>query len=254
MLLYQFARGLTTWNYVAAPESMARAGRTWTPEAITSSPIAQTGDVPKDQVELKLPRTNTVAASFLSYAPDVVTAVAIYRTNFDNTDTVAIWLGRVAHSQLSVSIVTLACEPVFTSIRRLGLQATYQRLCRHRFFGPGCNVNPATYAQTLTVTAVAGSVITITGLSTNFVGGTLKAPDGTIFFIIDQNSTTVTLMRQSAILASSMVSNPGGFTVTLYPGCDHSTGACTGYSNIGNFGGFPGIPRINPYSNMSNIF
>ena len=254
--LIQFACGSQTWRYVAAPESLTKDGNSWTPEAVTSGNLVQAGDIPKDQIEIHLPISNPVAASFLSYAPDAITAVTVFRTNYDDSDVRAIWMGRVMSSQTSVATVTLVCEPIFNSLRRLGLHATYQRLCRHVLYGPGCNVNPTGYAMDVTVSAVQGALITLatSGLSPNFKGGTLKAPDGTIFFIIDVSSSVLTLMRQSMVLAQQMVAHPSGFTVTLYPGCDHSTTGCTSFGNIGNFGGFPGIPRINPFSNSANIF
>jgi hypothetical protein len=136
----------------------------------------------------------------------------------------------------------------------MGLQATYSRMCRHRLFGPGCNVNPATYAVANTVTSLSGAIVGFASLTGDFKGGTLKSPNGSIFFIVEQNSTTITLMRHSSDLAQNMVAHPSGFAVTLYPGCDHSTSGCATYNNFGNFGGWPGIPRINPFNTTTRIF
>ncbi len=259
VVLYQFNRGVSTWRYVALPEAFTALGYTWTPEVINAGNIGSSGEVPKDVVTIALPITNAMAAAFLAYAPDAVTTVTIFRTNYDDpTNGLAIWKGRVLSVSTTVATVTLSCEPYFTSLRRLGLRQTYQRQCRHMLFGPGCNVDASLYAFSATVLNVDRNLITVfsAGTLANYVGGTVKASDGTVRMIVDQSPANVlTLMRPVPQLIQDFAAHPTGFTATLYPGCDKSTSKCRDtYSNLGNFGGFPGITGINPMAGTSNVF
>jgi uncharacterized phage protein (TIGR02218 family) len=266
VLLYKFVRGATTWRYVALPQTFATYGETWTPAEISSAGIQSTGDVPKDPVTVTLPITNPMAAAFLAYAPDEVTAVTIFRTNYDDpTNKIVVFMGRVLSAPTSVATVTLTCENMGTSMRRMGLRQTYQRTCRHMLYGPGCNVDKAAHALAVNVSSVVGNVVQLSGgVAGSYVGGNIKASDGTLRMIVGQDgpiiggvyaSPVLTLMRTVLALLTDYSAHPSGFTATIYPGCDKSTVTCrTKFANIGNFGGFPGITGVNPMNGTSNVF
>ena len=254
--LYQFNRGGATWRYVALPKTFTALGYDWTPEAIGCGNINASGDVPKDAISITLPISNAMAAAFLAYAPDQVTSVTVFRTHYDDpTNGLVIWKGRVLSTPTHIATVTLNCEPVFVSLRRMGLRQTYQRTCRHMLFGPGCNVDPAVYETSITVTAVDGVTITASSITGDFIGGTIKGSDGTKRMIVGQASNVLTIMRPVLALYQDMQDFPSGFTAYLYPGCNKSTDACRDtFHNLGNFGGFPGITGINPFAGTSNVF
>lgn len=258
VLLFTFARGSQVWRYTTRSTVFTNHVYEYTPEVITTSPFMRSGEVPKDSLQVMLPITNPMAAAFLSYSPNAVTTVTVFRTS--NTDVVGgeiVFKGRVLSSSTTVATVTLNCENVFTSMRRMGLRQTYQRYCRHMLFGPGCNVDPAAFATSVTITGVVGSTVTLYGpLDDIYLGGNIKASDGTLMMIVEKPSGNVlTLMRPVIQLLSDMATYPTGFTATVYRGCDKSTATCRGvFNNIGNFGGFPGITGINPFSGSSNVF
>jgi uncharacterized phage protein (TIGR02218 family) len=256
-LLYTFNRGSAAWYYIAAPSQFLFDGHYYLPEVISSSPIASTGEVPKDTVTITLPITNALAASFLAWAPDEVTTVSIFRTHFTTTpDGLPAWTGRVLSVATSIATVTLTCEHVGTSVRRMGLRQLYQRTCRHMLYGLGCNVDKSAYAYLANIFSVDRNLITVlsTGTLPNFVGGTILASDNTLRMIVAQSAGNVlTLMRPVQALIADFAAYPGGFTSTLYPGCDKSTTTCRDkFGNLGNYGGFPGITGINP--TVSNVF
>ena len=257
--LFQFNRGNTTWRYVALPALFTALTHDWTPEVISVGNISSSSDVPKDTISITLPITNAMAAAFLAYAPDAVTTVTVFRTHYDDpTNGLAIWKGRVLSVSVTVATVTLTCEPVFVSLRRLGLRETYQRSCRHIFGGQGCNVDREALKISRVVTSVVGAkvtVITLTSLE-GYVGGSVKASDGTLRMIVGVSSGELTLMRPVlAILQDFQTLGSGGFSIYLYPGCDKSTGTCRDtHHNLGNHGGCPGITGINPMSGMSSVF
>jgi hypothetical protein len=262
VLLYQFVRGSTTWRYCALPTAFVAGsgnGYTWSPEVIQCSNLTQSGEMPRDSITITVPITNAMAVAFLSYAPDEVTTVTIFRTHYDDpTNGITAWKGRVASSSTTVATITLTCELVFVSLRRMGLGPVYQRLCRHVFGGPGCNVDIAALGAQALMTGVTGSVVSFSGLASSYIGGTLAIPDGSLRKIIDQGTVGETayvkLIKPSVPLQTAMEANPLGLMVFLYPGCNRSTTACRTFYNLGNFGGFPGIPYINPMTYVSSVF
>ena len=257
VLLFQFVRGATTWRYVAMPVAFTAMGYTWQPEVISvPDTIRSAGDVPKDAISITLPITNAMAAAFLAYAPDDVTTVTIFRTHYsDPTNGVALWKGRVLRSPTSIATISLDCENVFTSLRRMGLRQVYSRKCRHVLFGPGCNVDRDDFATSVTVTNVVANVVTCAAITGTFTGGNIKASDGTLRRIVGQAGAVLTLMRPVLSLIQDLAAHPGGFSAVLYPGCDRSTTTCrTVFHNLGRFGGFPGINGINPMDGSSNAF
>lgn len=256
--LFTFSRGSQTWRYTNRATLFTNHVFNYTPEVGITSAFVRTGDVPKDVLQITLPITNPMAAAFLSYSPNAVTSVLVNRTsNTDVTGGEVEFMGRVLSSSTSVATITLNCENAFTSMRRMGLRQTYQRNCRHMLFGPGCNVNPATFATSITITAVAGASVTLYNpLDPVYLGGTIKASDGTLMMIVEQPaSNRVILMRPVPQLILDMAAHPSGFTATAYRGCDKSTATCHEvFTNRGNFGGFPGLTGINPFSGSSNVF
>jgi hypothetical protein len=259
VLLFAFTRGSESWYYAASTQAVTLSGHSYLPEAVSCEDIVSTGEIPKDALSITLPVSNPLAASFLAYTPDAYTIVTVFSTSLTATSPSSRveWKGRVLNVRASVATMTLTCEPVSQSLLRLGLRETYQHSCRHMLFGPGCNVDAATVAHSVTVTGVTGSRVTLSAPALGYVGGNLKAPDGTFRMVISQNTdgSVLTLMRVVKSLVDSLVSNPSGFTATLYPGCDKSTTTCRDiFHNLGNFGGFPGITSVNPFSGSSNVF
>jgi hypothetical protein len=258
VLLFAFLQGSYAWYYCTGSTDVTYGGHTYTHVPLLPGSIAKTSDVPKDTLEIKLPITNAFAAAFLAYTPDAVTTVTVRRLHYGDVDAQAIiaWKGRVLAHVASLGTLTLICEPVFSTLRRLGLRQTYQRLCRHVLGGLGCNVNRALYSSTQTVVALSGVDVTFAApLPADYTGGTILAVDGTQRMIVAVGTSSVQLMRPVKSLADSLLAHPAGFTVTLYQGCDRSTAMCESrFGNIGCFGGFPGIPWINPMTNTTSVF
>ena len=250
VLLFLITQGGTTWRLTTSSTTVSFLSVPWDPVAIVPGNFEQSGEMPKEVLTLKLPIDHAISATFLGYSPDVVTTVTVYRTHGDDlTNYIVYWKGRVAAATPSGNFMSLECEPVFSSLRRIGIREVYSRNCRHALFGAGCRLAAAGFAHAITVTAVAGAVLTITeagGLDT-LVGGMFKASDGTVRMITRHVGTTVTLMRPIKSLIAEMVANPGGFAATVYHGCDKTPETCRDvYLNLANFGGFPGIPELNP--------
>lgn len=248
--LFQFNRNPSSvWRYAAFPVNFTAQGHTWYPEAITTGNISTTGDVPRDVVEVKLPVTNNLAASFLGAIVDSVTTVTIFRTHYDDSDFIVLWKGRVASISVTMNLMTMVCEPIFTSMRRVGLRSVYSRSCRHMLYHKGCNVNRDDYAVTGTVVSVNRNKVWVSlGGQAVRPGDYLKAPDGTLRMVMSRSLMWVTLKYPFPSLQA-------GDNITYYPGCDKSTRTCSEvFHNIGNYGGQPGMTGINPMDGRSKIF
>lgn len=259
--LVRFVQGATTWYYTTRAASITIGGNVYVPGVISTESVVATGDVPKDPLILKMPYTNALAASFVASPPDAVTAVTVFRCHADDTETRIEWMGRASGASVTGATVSITCESVFSSMQRPGLRETYQRLCRRRLGGEGCNVTRANFTADCHMTAVSGNAVTFSQpLTENCVGGDIVASDGTMRMIIGQatDGLSVTLMRPLRGLATMIaaIEPPATYAeVTIQLGCDRSTTTCdTRFHNLANFGGFPGIPWINPMTNISYIF
>jgi hypothetical protein len=258
VLLYWFQQGATAWYYYAGPGPYLYGGNWYQSESINNQGISSTGEINKNPITITLPITNPMAAGMLLYAADQVTSVTVFRTHVGASTGLMQFKGRVLSSPASVATVTLNCENAFASMRRQGLTKVYQRTCNLQLYGAGCNVPKAGYGYSATVTNVTGNVVTVAAVPAapaSYVGGTILAADGTLGQIIGQSSSklVLTLSRQVTSLNQSFLANPGGFTATLYRGCDKSTDTCRDvFHNLGNFRGWKGINGVNPMSPSTN--
>lgn len=247
--LYTFAQGTQFWRFTTAPDTGTYAGSEYVPSSITRDRIKQTSDVLKDSLKLEFPRGDAFANQFLGFAPDIVTTVTVMRGHVGDNEFIPYWKGRVIAAVASGNKIELACESVFSSIRRPGLRARYELTCRHALYAARCGVTPEALQVVGTVSAASGVTISVpaaAGFADGyFTGGMVKAPDESARFIAAHSGGVLTVQRP---LAGLVV----GATVRLYPGCDHLRSTCAGkFNNLDNFGGFPWIPIRNPYDGRS---
>lgn len=256
----QFVQGLDEFLYTTAPYIIADSNGTWNPVPFDPSEITQSQELNKDGLKIRMPRDNALASTFLGSVPEVITSVTIFRSHAGDTsgEYQIYWKGRVSGVELDSDTVTLNCENIFTSMRRPGLRAIYQRGCRHPLYGNGCNLNDYDFAVTVTCASADASTIVCEDLITSdtpdgyYAGGTLETAEGYKRFIIAQSFNILTLIRPLTSLNTAIAdSGTTGVQVTLYPGCDHTTDHCLNrFANLDNYGGFPWIPNKNPFANQ----
>lgn len=250
---FAFVSGATTYRFTSSSYAITDSNGTYTPAAITATQIITTNEMAKNGVQVTVPRDNALAQLFLGGVPETPTTLTIYRGHDPSAVGSTYWKGRVASAEASGDRVTLACEDIFTSMQRPGLRARYQKGCRHALYSPQCGVELASYANATVVTAQSGMTITVNPVSVSpeldgdyFAGGIVEFADGTRRYIVSQSGWVLTLLppQVTLTLASPLPA------VTLYPGCDHTTGDCkTRFDNLVNYGGFPFIPGKNPFQN-----
>jgi len=124
---------------------------------------------------------------------------------------------------------------------------TYQGLCNHVLYGPGCLVDPVAHRFTGTVTATSGLTITVPGAGASgikFKSGYCKPTTITDYRMITaQSGDVLTLLMPFA-------SSPLGATLELFAGCDHNvSGDCKNvFNNVDRFGGFNWVPNKNIFN------
>lgn len=254
---FLFALGAVEYRYTTAQDTIAIAdsnATTWVPAPITAGDVEQTGEMSKDDVEISLPRDNLFAVNFLGGVPEQVASVTIFRGHSDDGEFVTHWKGRVAGIDIGIDTIKFNCENIFTSMRRPGLRARYQKACRHALYQRGCTLDEATYAEAKTAIAASGFSLTVDNLVDSnhedgyYVGGMVEDADGFFRFITSQSGDVLTLIRPLQSLLDTVDST--GVAVTVYPGCDKSRVTCKNkFDNLDNFGGFPWIPSKNPFGN-----
>lgn len=271
VFLYRMVQGSLVWLFTTATRVIEFGGEEYLPSSVSGTELKQSSEMAKDGIRLTFPRTDEFASQFLGYAPDLVTTVTVFRLHTSDPDSEAIvyWKGRIASSKAAGAKIELECESIFTSMRRPGLRARYQRSCRHALYGRGCRLDPETFAVPGRPTAISANAVVVTVPEAAafadgwFFGGMLRASDGALRLVVGHVGSTITLSRPLARLAQDIASagygndygnQYGGPACKLYPGCDHSTAACLGkFDNLDNHGGFPFIPLKNPFGGSSIV-
>jgi len=248
--LYEFVQGSTAWRYTSAPVAQTHATHTWTPLPVAHTEITQSSEMSRQGITLTFPRTDTFAIQFVRDTVDAVTTVTLYRGHPSDGEFVTFWKGRVSAGKAGGQRIEVECESIFTSLRRAGLRARYQRNCRHALYQRGCNLNRASFAVAGTVSAISGNTVTVSAASAQpngyYLGGMIMH-NGVLRMIVNHVGSVLTLFRPLPGLA---VSN----AVTIYPGCDRSLATCISkFDNRANFGGFPWLPQKNPMGGSSII-
>lgn len=265
--LYLFNAMGQRWTYTSGDTPVTYLGDVYEPVPIGRSGIEQTQDINKNDLQIKFARDNPMALLHLQYALDSVISVTVFQRDEEGCFFV-FWKGRTTGARGAGSEVTLVCESVFTSLRRPGLRARYQKTCRHALYSRGCMLDPEDFAVVAPVTAAAGNVVTVPAAALQldgwYLGGMLRAEDGSLRLITAHAGSQLTLSRPIEILITAVPAAGYGLSygqwyggevvVKIYPGCDRVRATCESkFDNLDNFGGFPWIPTKNPFGGSSIV-
>lgn len=245
--LYEFRRGNTSWHFNTSRKDFIYLSNTYSSVYVKRDNIRSTGANGRQALNITVAADNPLAVTYLGGMPAQATTLAIYRKHVGEDEIGQVWAGRVVNVEFSGDEATLKCEPISTALRRNGLRAMYQVLCRHALYGPHCRA--IDNRITASVAEVSGQNVTVGGFvlppqAKYFAGGTMRSGDDA-WLISDQNGVVLTLAQPPLGLIS-------GATVTLSAGCDHtafSNNGCAKFNNLDNFGGFPFMPKRNPFGN-----
>ena len=271
--LYQFVEGDEVWRFTSRATAWISAGSggtsiTWEPAAVAHGDVVQTSEVERGVLELTWPLSHPFAGRFLAPMGNLPVTLTIFRGHEQVLgETVAHWKGRVMGAEVEGARILLNCESIFSTLRRAGVRAKYQRLCRHALYGRGCGLDIAGHWQTGTVSAIAagGAVVTIPEAADHpdgwYRGGVLRF-GLQLGFVISHAGPVLTLSRPMPELVAALgtpaidpeTGDPLPLLVDIAPGCDLRAATCAQkFGNLLNFGGFPEIPGRNPFGGGSIV-
>lgn len=269
--LYQFVEGEQLWRFTSRASDWLSAGSggetiTWEAAAVAHGDVVQTSEIERGRLELTWPLSHPFARRFLAPMGNTPVTLTIFRGHEQVLgETVAHWKGRVVGAEVEGVRVLLQAESVFSTLRRAGVRAKYQRLCRHALYGRGCGLDIGFHWQTGTVTAVSGNVLTIPEAAGHpdgwFRGGVLRL-DAELGFITGHAGASLTLSRPMPELVAALAApeldpvtgDPLPVLADIAPGCDLRAATCAAkFGNLANFGGFPEIPGRNPFGGGSIV-
>jgi uncharacterized phage protein (TIGR02218 family) len=265
VFLLECAIGAQTWRYTPRGEDVLALSQTWTAASIGIGGIEQTNELNKASLQIEFDRANPFAMLFLGVAPEQVASVTLYRGHVGEPEYAVHWKGRVTGSTAGGDSIRLDCESVFTSLRRPGLRAIYQKACRHALYRNRCGVVQASYQVSAAPSALSALALTVPAAALQadgwYTGGMVEAQDGSLRFVMDHVGALLTLLRPNPGLAAMVAASGygvgygesfGGTAVVLSPGCDRSKAICRDkFNNVPRFGGFPYIPIKNPMGGNS---
>jgi uncharacterized phage protein (TIGR02218 family) len=248
--LYEFRRGSIVERYTSADSDVVVEGETYIAATLRRSDIDTSNERARSAVRITTARDFSIAELFRVSPPPSVVAFTLRRVHrSDLTDVAVIWVGRVLNAEWKGATADLNCEPVTTSMKRMGLRRKYQRQCPLVLYAQGegqCNVNRDAHKTSTTVTGVSGLVLSVAALTSKpWAGGFVEweAPDGSIEYRFIESFTGLDLKLSQAFQGIA-ASDP----VTVSPGCNHTQAVCIAtYANGDNYGGFPFTPVKNPF-------
>ena len=269
--LYQFIEGEQIWRFTSRASDWISAASEggdliWEAAAIYHGDVVQSSDIERGRLEITFPLPHAFAARFLAPLGNAPVTLTIFRGHEQVLgETVAHWKGRVVGAEVEGARLILSAESIFSTLRRAGVRAKYQSLCRHALYGRGCGLDIAQHLAILTVAAVSGGTVTVPGAAAQtdgwYRGGVLRF-GVQLGFITGHAGTLLTLSRPMPELASALANPdldpvtgvPMPVTIDVAPGCDLRAETCAAkFGNLLNFGGFPAIPGRNPFGGGSIV-
>ena len=244
--------------YTDAVNNVTHDGIVYQSVAVQRGAIVVKGNMDKAALEVRMDMSLPVAELFRVYPPANVVNLTILQGHLSDTSAefLVIWSGRVTSSKREAPEVILTCEPIRTSMKRIGLRRNYQYSCPHVLYGPWCRANKAAATRIGTVATIIGNRVTMQpgwadGASDRYLGGMVEwqnaMGDTEVRSIIRVIGDVLTL---SGVPRDMLV----GGTVDVVRGCSRGMAGCNSHNNIQNFGGCPFIPTKNPVGTTNQFY
>jgi hypothetical protein len=248
--LYEFKVGSETFRYTSSELEILAAANTWLPENITRGRVARTTDDKEDRVQIEMPASNQFASLFLLIAPGNKATVTIRRVHRDDGNVITYFKGYIHGIGFSKDgrTAVFAVLPITSAKSQQIPRFTYQFLCNYTLFDADCKISEATYTHALSVTAVSGAVLTVSGagaLGADYFENGFVPFGGEYRLVIAQGGTG----NNDLTLLVPFKTSPLNQTLDFRAGCKHrlSQDCNTKFSNAINYGGFAFVPTKNPF-------
>jgi len=259
--VYRITVGPSTSLFTSDPSDVTIGSDVYKAEAIQRGPIV-IGQTERQRVlAIELPLSNTFASRYVGVPPGSKATIEIIRLQRDEIPTydtqVTIYEGSVKSVEFPRSgVARINAQTVEALAGRHMPQYSSMSMCNHTIYGPGCDVNPASFSLTnAVVTAITdGRTLTVTGAAAaaaaggyEFTGGYLKlSASSDSRLVIKQSGDDLTIMVPYK--TTDMVANIT--TVDAFAGCDHLLGGDCAlvFNNVIENGGFNWVPTINIFA------
>lgn len=257
---FRFLVGSTNYRYTSgSPSATLTTGTsdqngTYTATPISLTNLEQTRNHGDFTVSISVPRDNAIANMFRGYVPDQGVQVWVYRKHESDNEITTWFAGEVLSCEWKESEAVLVCQPNVGKISRLGLWQRWQPTCNLQVYSTRCGVNPANFTNSVTITAISGLVITVSGMPVVadgwYNGGYITDANGTKRHVELHAGSNLTLLQELTGLTI-------GNTISITAGCDGQHTTCrakfypsggslvAGVGNIRNFLGFFSTPDRN---------
>lgn len=246
--------------------------------AVERDKLESSGTLDRQTIRVRLPRDAELLEQFVSYPPATVVSLVIRQAHADEyltlspavLDAPAIWAGRVVGAKFTGSSATLECEPISTSMRRLGLRRHYQHGCPLDLYGDQCLADKAAATVDVIASGVSSNTIIMPAAwfgsiaTAKYLGGLAEwtTPQGNV-----EVRTILRIASGKDLVTSGPVAGRGlaaGTTVSVSLGCNRSQDDClnlhkeSGISpprgNIRNYGGQDWIPTESPIGLINQYY
>jgi len=269
--LYEFTTSAGRTLLTSADQPVFFNAERYEPEVLGRSQVIQESLETNGQtISLRMRRNHDLVTRYIATVPALTDNIRIFRGQVNDTGVTIDPDGTINLPAAAVityfrgTIVTVSFEGGQAEVRVRGRndvldrnlpKRTYRNLCNHVLYDAGCQVNPASFQYTVTITAINGKVLTVSGIPD------IAGPVDAAFFdggILLQSLTGDARMIQvltrtgggngtiQVIIPFESVTLGG--TLLLRAGCNHSLPTCIAkFANGRRYGGFPTVPTKNPF-------
>lgn len=259
------------YAYTDCETAIERNGVTYQPLPIDRGKIVTKGSLDKQALEVRMTLNVGLAEHFRVYPPTSVANLTIYQGHISDPDAqfLVVWTGRILSSKRTDNELILTCEPIRTTLKRVGLRRHYQYSCMHVLYGPMCRANKAAATKEVVVAQVQATALilqagwTTPELKQKYVGGMVEWENAAN----DTELRTILRTAGDKIVLSGPTRNIiAGQTVRIVLGCNHNfrqnddktihedTDCFFVHDNIQNYGGCPWIPTENPVGRLNQYY
>jgi hypothetical protein len=157
--LYDIVMGLTHWRLTSSGEDYEYLGQTYESSPCKRSQLEQTGEIPKDGVEVELPRGHALGLICIAGTPEQEVTLTIYRGH--SGFFVIYFRGFLTSVKIDgKGIPTARFEPRSSDLPFVGGRRRCMRLCGHKLYGYRCGLDNEAHKITGTIDSIDGLTIT----------------------------------------------------------------------------------------------
>lgn len=243
---FRFEVGTDVYLWNSSARTLSIGEDEYAPAAIALAEPEHGRDSSSMRCRISVPRDNPVATLFRQAIPDTQIPVTVTMKHAGDAEVVGAWSGTIVSCEWRESEASLVCEINLAKIRRLGLRQRFQTTCNLQLYSERCGVNREDFKATVTVSAVNGLLIAVSGMPSvadqYYAGGYAQDEAGTRRFIASQVGNELSMLLPFESLSV-------GDSLDIYAGDDHTHETCRDkFDNIANFFGFFTLPGRNPWT------